>query len=355
MRLTRRLTTIASLTILGLLGTVPAGAVTAAPGVTPVPTSKISITEVPLPGYNSYPQGITIGADGNVWFAVNGQGRVGRMTIGGHQITEFVVPGPKAAPLFQVTLGPDGAVWFTQEFAARIGRITTNGRITQYKVPWHAGQDPFRGAGPGPTGITAGPDGNIWFTEQFANNIVRFNVADSTFTEFPLPTAVAIPTLITAGPDGNLWFIESRFGGGPDVGNRIGRITPNGVITEFPIPTPDARAGDITAGPDGNIWFTEKDASKIARITPHGVITEFPLAPGSGPQGIRTGPDGNLWFTEQFASKIGRMTPKGVLLGEIPTPTPNSGPAFITAGPDGRMYFTEALGWKIGITSKVVA
>ena len=38
--------------------------------------------------------------------------------------------------------------------------------------------------------------------------------------------AGASPFEITAGPDGNLWFTEN-------VGNRIGRITPAGVVTEF--------------------------------------------------------------------------------------------------------------------------
>ncbi len=39
-------------------------------------------------------------------------------------------------------------------------------------------------------------------------------------------SAGANPHGITAGPDGNLWFTE-------ETGNRIGRITPLGVVTEF--------------------------------------------------------------------------------------------------------------------------
>jgi len=38
-------------------------------------------------------------------------------------------------------------------------------------------------------------------------------------TEFPVPTADSGPWAITAGPDGNLWFTEYD-------GNKIGRITP---------------------------------------------------------------------------------------------------------------------------------
>ena len=39
-----------------------------------------------------------------------------------------------------------------------------------------------------------------------------------TITEFPIPTISSFPTGITAGPDGNLWFTESSVG-------KIGRIT----------------------------------------------------------------------------------------------------------------------------------
>jgi virginiamycin B lyase len=49
-------------------------------------------------------------------------------------------------------------------------------------------------------------------------------------TKFPLPNANSLPSGITAGPDGNLWFTETGA-------NKIGRTTTAGVITEFAIPT----------------------------------------------------------------------------------------------------------------------
>ena len=90
--------------------------------------------------------------------------------------------------------------------------------------------------------------------------------------EFPIPTAGSWPIGITAGPDGNLWFTENQ-----GTVTNIGRITPAGVITEFPIPTASSSPWAITAGPDGNLWFTEYTGNKIGRITPAGVITEFPM------------------------------------------------------------------------------
>jgi len=72
----------------------------------------------------------------------------------------------------------------------------------------------------------------------------------------------AHPTAIAAGPDGNLWFTER-------LGNRIGRITPEGTITEFPIPTAaSSPTNGIVTGPDGCVWFTEYFGNKIAKIAP---------------------------------------------------------------------------------------
>jgi streptogramin lyase len=63
---------------------------------------------------------------------------------------------------------------------------------------------------------------------------------EAVVTEFPIPTAASSPQSITAGPDGNLWFTERA-------GNKIGRITPAGVITEYPVITADSEPYGITA------------------------------------------------------------------------------------------------------------
>jgi hypothetical protein len=65
---------------------------------------------------------------------------------------------------------------------------------------------------------------------------------------------------ITAGPDGNVWFTERN-------GDKIGRITPDGTVTDWPVPTEHGGPLGIVAGPDGNIWFAEKDRSQIGRLT----------------------------------------------------------------------------------------
>src|SRR5205823_4948701 len=84
-------------------------------------------------------------------------------------------------------------------------------------------------------------------------------------TEFPVRTTNSGLDSITAGPDGNLWFTEHDA-------NKIGRITSSGDVTEFAIPSAETRVALITSGPDGNLWFAEPLANKIGRITPGGAV-----------------------------------------------------------------------------------
>ena len=63
-------------------------------------------------------------------------------------ITEYVIPTPGSYPS-GIAAGPDGALWFT-EFEGKSGRITTAGIITEYVIPT---------AGALPSGIAAGRAG----------------------------------------------------------------------------------------------------------------------------------------------------------------------------------------------------
>lgn len=237
--------------------------------VSPVPV----ITQLPTTG-GTAPESITAGPDGNIWYTEvevpeGGLWQVGRLTFLGQgdgpegSISNFSKNISTAGPaphgdLFGITAGPDGNIWYTGLFGV-VGRVTTGG-VASFQTKGITGTDL--------QGITTGPDGNLWF----------------------------------AGADG------------------IGRITPHGVVTEFskgitPEISPFGPFG-ITVGPDHNLWFTENDSGKIGRITPRGVVSEFQIAPNNGPgfqsfglQGIATGPDGNLWVTDVANDSIYRVNP----------------------------------------------
>ncbi|HKD19549.1 MAG TPA: hypothetical protein VKG23_16975 [Thermoanaerobaculia bacterium] len=188
-----------------------------------------------------------------------------------------------------------------------------------------------------PIGIAAGPDGNIWFTMYFANQIGRITPS-GTVTTFSLATNT-LPAGIAAGPDGNLWFCENGA-------NQIGRITPAGDVTEFPIPNAFVGGGPgyITAGPDGAIWFTENDggsAGRVRRLTTDGQFTMFPPPnPTAAPQQIVTGADGNLWYSLPYSGRIGRITTAGKI-DEFLLPTPSMFALALAASPDGGVWVAE--------------
>jgi virginiamycin B lyase len=247
-------------------------------------------------------------------------------------------PGPGG-----ITAGPDGNIWFTESH--RIGRITPNGRISEY----HAGLGPKSE----PTAITAGSDGNIWFTDEGNNGdhaIGRITPRGQIKEFFNTPGGQTI----TTGSDGNLWInIENGITRMPPRGPLIGQFT---TFTGSLDPN-NSRLQDITEGPDHNVWFTDDRstslmaAGRIGRITPDGQITEFGagLQPDTRPRKITVGPDGNLWFTELRGDGggIGMVTPNGQIT-ELSTPSVSPDPSFfpdsITAARDGNLWYTESHG-----------
>ena len=194
-----------------------------------------------------------------------------------------------------------------------------------------------------PVGITTGPDGNLWFTDQgFASQTGRIGVINPSthsVTEFLIPTTPSSPVAITTGPDGNLWFTD-RGSNTPFDGGKVGFINPaTHSIREFAVGTGTfASPGAITTGADGNLWFT--DGSNLAEINPTTyAITVHPFPDQSGGGGITAGPDGNLWFTA--GNKVGTINPTTLAIQEFPVASPNSHPVAITSGADGNLWFTE--------------
>jgi len=176
--------------------------------------------------------GIAFDRAGHLWIAPKAGGYVFR--VGNDRVDPFVLPPANQNP-GPMILDPDGNVWLVDSGEGRrILRITPDGTINALPV---AGT--FTG--------TAGPDRAVWFVDEF-NEILRVTV-DGKLTQFPMPRTRAGLSSITAGRDGNLWFTEGWA-------NRIGRITPAGKITEWPLPTALTQPASIVADPRGPIWFT---------------------------------------------------------------------------------------------------
>ncbi len=257
---------------------------------------------------------------------------------GGGQVSNYTGTGISAP--FGITAGPDGALWFTnstQDNGNSIGRITTSGTVINYTSSLI--NDPL--------GITAGPDGEqaLWFTNNGGNSIGEITTS-GTVTNYT-SSLISGPEAITVGPDGALWFTNTG-------NNTIGRITTSGTVTSYTGTGIDDPTS-ITAGPDGEqaLWFTNTENDTIGEITTSGTVSNY-TGSGytgewyiNGPSGITAGPDGALWFTNNGdgpygTGSIGRMTTSGTLTNlYIGTSTSVVNPAGITTGPDGALWFTN--------------
>src|SRR5262249_47533581 len=89
---------------------------------------------------------------------------------------------------------------------------------------------------------------------------------------FPPPAGYDINAYsgLTAGPDGNLWFSGSAASAKSP--GAIIRMTPAGALAAFPFParrTWLASPGPLTVGPDGDLWFpNEGGFGEIGRLDP---------------------------------------------------------------------------------------
>lgn len=243
-----------------------------------------------------------------------------------------VCSGP-AVP-FEITAGPDGNVWFTEIAANKIAAMDMAGHIVkEVAIPTAAS---------GPAGIAPGRMNDVWFTESAAGKVARYDIATGRLFEYPVPGGrFRLPRTLTLGPDGNMWFTYDLIGA-------VGRVTYDGEFTEFAIPLSGRTVG-ITTGPDGAVWFADNGGNAVGRISVSGELTQF-LVGSHTPRGIVSGRGDDLWFTDSeipFDNSIGRISTSGEVT-LFPLPTPSSFPDNITPDDEGNFWFTETTGMKIG-------
>ncbi len=213
------------------------------------------------------------------------------------------------------TAGQCQDIWFTESNGnTDIGHVSPDGSSIQEYTPPTAGSFPW--------GIVAGPDGNMWFTEEFGGSVAALNPGSSSFTQYPV--GVGNETGITSGPDGSLWFLLPVLNGNnlAAVATAIPGVGFAHLYQNF---SPSRSPSSITAGPDGNLWVTETAESPtfgaIGRLATTGNVTEFPALSTINqlnPNSMTTGPDGNLWFLNQ--GEVVAISTSGTMVKDLALP-----------------------------------
>ncbi len=275
-------------------------------------------------GLSSLPGVITTGPDGNAWFTEPSADKIGMIVTSGstHPIQEFTLAGGATPQGITANTGTS-TIWYTDPSNNAIGSISI--QANHYVVNPEIEDTSGNLSAGSYAQIVVGTDthGTLWFTEYNSSTgkygIGSYDpVANSFGTPVPLGSG-QVPYGLTAGPDGHIWFSEAVPNTGGVNGfasSALGVINPNaqGAPTEYAIPTTANGAVlpfRIVEGPDGNIWYTGNLSSTIGmfNLTTQNYATEnVPQATGEtfspAPAGITVGPDPDnsniesIWFTD---------------------------------------------------------
>jgi virginiamycin B lyase len=239
---------------------------------------------------------VEAGPDNGIWFTA--PGTVGRMSTDGQITLHRDVsggPGPIAP-------AADGAMWFTSA-GGFLSRVASDGDALRSLLPGGRAQARASRAGETPDTMVRGPDGALWIAQSNPAGLARVG-ADGHVTEVALPQFGHDLGGITAGPDGGLWFTAPSA-------RLIGRFSPTtGRINSFRTSwNPYA----ITSGPSHAIWFamTHQGRWTLTRMVPAGYMSFFQVP---GPvRGMAAGPDDGVYLAK--GATIERFEP---FLGAYP-------------------------------------
>lgn len=253
-----------------------------------------SVTTYPVPA-GSGPHDVAPAVDGGVWYTAQGSGELGWLDPDSGEVREVAL-GPGSAP-HGVIVGPDGAPWVTDSGLNAIVRVDAETLVvSRYPLPSSA---------PGANLNTAAFDGEgiLWFTGQ-AGYYGSLDPASGAMQVFAAPRGAG-PYGITATPDGDIYYSSLA-------GSYLGAVdTATGEVTVLDPPTAGAGARRAWSDSDGRIWVAEWFAGQVAVYDPtDGTWREWRL-PGDAPQAYAVYVDETdaVWLTDFGANAIVRFDP----------------------------------------------
>jgi len=191
-------------------------------------------------------------ADGPVYFTAQSSGKLGILDPKTGQVDEVAL-GPASAP-HGVIVGPDGAAWITDGGQNAILRFDPKSRaVRAWPLPREA-------ANANLNTLAFDRQGRLWFTGQ-SGFYGRLVPASGELKVWPAPRGRG-PYGITATPDGQVYYASLA-------GNHIARIEPeSGEATLIEPPTDGQGARRVWSDSRGNIWVSYWNTGQVGRYDP---------------------------------------------------------------------------------------
>jgi len=314
------------------------------PSATVAPTSTDSPSPTPTPGEPTFgvatfplpagsgPHDVAPATDGGVWYTAQNSGELGWLDADTGEVREVAL-GTGSRP-HGVIVGPDGAPWITDGGLNAIVRVDPeSGAVDVHPLPasapdanlntaafdgdgvlWFTGQagwygrlDPDVGTvevfaaprGPGPYGITATPDGEVYYSSLAGSYLGEIDRTSGDVRVIDPPTAGAGLRRVWSDSQGRLWVSEWNAG-------QVGLYDPETEEwREWPLPGAAPRAYSVYVDEADIVWLTDFTANAIVRFDPTTeTFMSFPAE--SQPAEVRQmlGREGEVWGAESAADQL---------------------------------------------------
>ncbi len=245
--------------------------------------------EIPL-GAGSAPHGVIVGPDDAPWITDGGLNAIVRVDTETDAVAVYRLPSVAAnANLNTAAFDGNGILWFTGQ-AGWYGRVTpSSGTVEVWAAP----------GGTGPYGITATPDGDIYYASLAGSYLGAVDTETAEVTVLDPPTAGAGVRRAWSDSTGRIWIAEWNAG-------QVGVYDPaDGSWEEWPLPGTAPQAYAVYVDELDSVWLTEFTADVILRFDPETeIFTTFP--PESTPSAVRQmlGREGEVWGAESAADRL---------------------------------------------------
>jgi virginiamycin B lyase len=263
------------------------------PTIDPVPFADLELEVFPVPA-GSRPHDVAPALDGGIWYTAQRLGELGYLDPESGA-TRHIPLGSGSAP-HGVIVDADGLAWVTDgglNAIVSVGPATD--AVTVYPLPSNA---------PNVNLNTAAFDGAglLWFTGQKGIYGV-LDPASGTIDTYPSPGGRG-PYGITATPDGQIYFASLA-------GSYVGFITAARSVIEIDPPTPAQGARRVWADSTGAIWVSEWNSGQLSRLEPDLTQWQQWRLPGDDPSAYAVYVDNTdqVWVSDFGGNAIHRFDP----------------------------------------------
>jgi virginiamycin B lyase len=272
----------------------------------PLPAEGLTVAAYPVPA-GSHPHDVAPAADGTVWYTAQRSGELGRLdpTTGD---TRHVALGAGSSP-HGVIVGPDGAPWITDSGLNAIVRVDPDTEeVTLFALPE---------ARSGANLNTAAFDtaGTLWFTGQ-SGVYGRLDPTLGVMEVFDAPRGRG-PYGITATPQGAVYYASLA-------GSFVGAVDAAGATTVLEPPTLQQGSRRVWSDSYGAVWVSEWNVGQVARYDPASDRWQEWRLPGDQPQAYAVYVDEHdqVWLTDFGGNAIVRFDPSTETFAVFALPNP---------------------------------